>query len=191
MTHAIAPRASWLAMPRVLVPVVLGTALVFLVFAAALFAERSTEETLAGAQADLMATRDAISAHCDHWTGDARQMIADASRLDATAKLIDSQARLRVDHPGRTVRPDLTFVHGAGDGLVAEADALVTYGQAMREHGLAMEKLARASETDIAPAGAALLRDGADRLIDVGVRTRTVGAALQRVGDQFMRSLGR
>jgi len=213
MSHAIVPRASWRAMPRVLVPIGLGTALVFFVFAAALWAGRSSQDTLAGAQADLMATREAISAHAttmrvqgerllqattssvgphrDHWMGDARQMIADASRLEITAKLIESQARLLGEHPGRTVRSDLSFVHDAGDALVAEGDGLATHGQAMREHGRAMEELAGVSETDIAPADAALLRDGADRLVDAGVRTRTVGAALQRVGDQLMRSLGR
>lgn len=213
MSHAIAPRASWVAMPRVLVPVGLAIALVFLLFAAALWADRSTEATLAGAQASLGATRDAIVAHAttmrgqgerllqattssvsphrDHWTSDARHMIADASRLETTAKLIESQARLLGQHPGRTVRSDLSFVHDAGDALVAEGDGLATHGQAMREHGRAMEDLARVSETDIAPADAALLRDGADRLIDAGTRTRVVGAALQRVGDQFMRSVGR
>ena len=61
----------------------------------------------------------------------------------------------------------------------------------MREHGRAMDQLARMSELDIALTDATLLRDGGDRLIDTGVRTRAVGAALQRVGDQFMRSLGR
>ena len=213
MSHAIAPRASWLAMPRVLVPIGLAIALVFVVFAAALSAQRGTEETLVGAQADLVVTRDAISAHAttmraqgerllqmttssvsphrDHWMSDARQMIADASRLESTAKLIESQARLLGEHPGRTVRSDLGFIHGVGDGLVAEGDGLVTHGQAMREHGLAMEELARVSDTDITPADAALLRDGADRLIDTGARTRAVGAVLQSVGDQLMRSLGR
>ena len=213
MTHAIAPRASWLGMPRVLVPIGVATALVFLVFAAALSAEGSTEETLARAQADLAVTREAISAHSstmraqgerllqvttssvsphrDHWTSHAQQMIADASRLVATAKLIESQARLLGEHPGRTVRSDLTFVHSVGDGLVAEGDGLVTHGQAIREHGLAMEELARTSEMEIAPTDVALLRDGADRLIDTGARTRTVGAVLQSVGGQFMRSLGR
>jgi hypothetical protein len=213
MSHAIARRASWLEMPRVLVPIGLAIALVFLVFAAALSAERSTEETLAGAQADLLVTRDVISAHAttmrvqgerllqmttssesphrDHWASDARQMIADALRLDATAKLIDSQARLLGEHPGSTVRSDLSFIHGVGDGLVAEGDGLVTHGQAMREHGLAMEELARVSETEIAAADAGLLRSGADQLVDAGQRARSVGSALQSVGAQFMRSLGR
>jgi len=213
MSPAITPRAPWLAMPRVLVPVGLAIGLVFVLFAAALTADRGTEATLAEAQGDLAVTRDALSAHAtamrgqgerllqattssvsphrDHWTSDAGQMIADAARLETTARLIESQARLLGEHPGRTVRSDLGFAHDAGDALVAEGEGLVMHGQAMREHGRAMEELARASETDIAPADAALLRDGADRLVDVGVRTRAVGAALQRVGDQFMRSLGR
>jgi hypothetical protein len=213
MSHAIAPRASWLAMPRVLVPVGVAIALVFLLFSAAVLGERTTEETLAGAQAELRATRDAMSAHAttmrsqgeqllqlttssesphrDHWTSDARQMIADASRLETTARLIDSQARLLGAYPGSTVRSDLSFIHSVGDGLVAEGDGLVTHGQAMREHGLAMEELARVSETDITAADAALLRSGADQLVDAGQRTRSVGSLLQSVGDQLMRSLGR
>jgi len=200
-------------MPRVLVPIGLATALVFLLFAAALWADRSTEETLAGAQADLGVTRDAIFAHAtamrgqgerllqattssvsphrDHWTSDARRMIGDAARLETTAKLVDSQTRLLGSHPGQTVRSNLSFIRDAGDALAAEGEGLITHGEAMREHGRAMEELARVNETDIAPADAALLRDGAERLIDAGTRTRAVGAALQRVGDQFMRSVGR
>ena len=200
-------------MPRVLIPIGVGIALVFLLFAAALGAERGSQRTLVEAQADLVVTHETIAAHAttmrtqgarllqlttgsmsphrDHWVSDARQMVADASRVETTARMIDSQARLLGEHPGQAVRSDLSFVHDTGNALVAEGDELVTHGQAMREHGLAMAELARASETDIAPADAALLRDDADRLIDAGVRTRTVGAALQRMGDQFMRSLGR
>ena len=212
-THLIATRASWLSMPRVLLPIGVGTTLVFLLFAAALGAERSSQGTLDGAQAELVSTRGTIAAHAttmriqgdrlletttstmsphrDHWVSDARQMVTDASRLETTAQLIDSQARLLGQHPGQAVRSDLSSVHDAGNALVAEGDELVSHGQAMREHGLAMAELARASETEIAPADAALLRGEADRLINAGVRTRTVGAALQRMGDQLMRSLGR
>lgn len=200
-------------MPRVLVPVGLAITLVSLLFAATLSADRGTEATLREAQADLMVTRDAISAHAtamrgqgerllhavtssvsvhrDHWIGDARKMIADASRLESTARMIDSQARLLGEHPGQTVRSSLGFAHDMGDALVGEGDGLTVHGQAMREHGRAMEELARISETDITPADAALLSSGADQLTDAGVRTRTVGTVLERVGDQFMRSLGR
>ena len=195
-------------MPRVLIPIGVGIAIVFLLFAAALGAERGSQRTLVEAQADLVVTHETIAAHAttmrthgarllqlttgsmsphrDHWVSDARQMVADASRVETTARMIDSQARLLGEHPGQAVRSDLSFVHDTGNALVAEGDELVTHGQAMREHGLAMAELARASETDIAPADAALLRDDADRLIDAGVRTRTVGAALQRMGDQFI-----
>ena len=72
-----------------------------------------------------------------------------------------------------------------------EGEGLTVHGQAMREHGRAMDELARVSETDTTLTDAALLSAGADRLINAGVRARTVGAALQRIGDQFMRSLGR
>lgn len=213
MSRAIAPKASWLEMPRVLVPVGLAIALVSVPFAATLWVDRGTEEALAEAHADLLITRDAISAHAtamrgqgerliraapssvsvhrDHWIGDAREMIADASRLETTARMIDSQARLLGRHPGQTVRSSLSFAHDAGDALVAEGAGLMVHGQAMREHGRAMVERARVRETDITTADATLLSAGADRLIDAGVRTRTVGEALQRVGDQFMRSLGR
>ena len=211
--HTVAPRVSWLAMPRVLVPIAGAAAVVVLLFAAALWAEASTEQALAGAQADLAATRGVISSHAAtmrahgqrllevtqastslhraHWVGDAQQMLADAARLDDTARLIGSQAALLGQHPGQTVRSDLSFVHSTGVGLVAEGDQLVMHGQAMREHALAMEELGRVSETDIATADADLLRDGADRLVDAGERTRAVGALLRSIGEQFMRSLGR
>jgi hypothetical protein len=74
MSHAIAPRASWLAMPRVLVPVGPAIVLVFLLFAAALWADRSTEETLAGPQADLVVTHDALSAHATTMRGQGERL---------------------------------------------------------------------------------------------------------------------
>ncbi len=138
-------------------------------FAAALWSERGTEEALVAAPADRGATRGVMTAHADtmraqgerlcqtaagsasphrdHWMSDARWMIGDAAQLDATATLIDSQARLLGEHPGRSAR-----------SIAADAAAL---------------------------------RDAADLLIDAGVRTRGVGALLQRVRDQVMRSLGR
>jgi hypothetical protein len=186
---------------------------VLLIWVAALSAERSTENALVSAQADLSVTRDSISSHAmtmraqgqqllqvterstsphrEHWVSDARIMIADAARLDDLARLIGNQAALLGRHPGQTVRSDLGFVHSTGEGLVDEGDELVTHGLAMREHGLAMEELARASETDIPAADGALLRKGADRLVDAGQRTRNIGALLRSVGEQSMRGLGR
>jgi|GEM_PF-1895639 len=200
-------------MPRVLIPIVVVTAAVFLLFAAALSAERRSQGTLVEAQADLVVTRDTIAAHAttmrtqgvrllelttgsmsphrDHWVSDARQMVADVSRLETTARMIDSHARLLGEHPGQAAGSDLSFVHDTGNSLVTEGNELVTHGQAMRGHGLAMAELARVSDADLAPADTALLSADADRLIEAGVRIRTVGAALQLMGDQFMRSLGR
>ena len=209
----IGPLPSWFSMPRVLIPVGVGTTIVFLFFAAVLGAERGPEGTLVEAQAGLSVTHETIAAHAmtmrtqgarllqlttgsmsphrEHWVSDARGMAADVTWLETTERMIESQARLLGEHPGQAVRSDLSFVHDTGSALVSEGDELVIHGQAMREHGLAMAELARASGTDIAPADAALLRDDADRLVDAGVRTRTVGAALERMGEQFMRSLGR
>jgi len=203
MTYPIAPRASWFSLPRVILPIGLGTALVFLLFAGAVGAKRGSQVTLVAAQADLALTHETIAAHAltmrtqaarllqlttnsmsphrDHWMRDAREMVADASRIETTARMIESQARLLGEHPGQAVRSDLSFVHDTGTALMAEGNELETHGQAMREYGLA----------DAAPADAALVRADADGLINAGVRTRTVGVALQQMGDQFMRSLGR
>ena len=190
-------------MPRVLIPIGGVIAVAFLLFAAALGAERSSQGTLVEARADLVvaqemaashattmrtqgvrllqATTGSTSPHRDHWVTDARRMVADGSRLETTARMIDSQTRLLGEHPGQAVRSDLSFVHDTGTALMAEGNELETHGQAMREYGLA----------DAAPADAALVRADADGLINAGVRTRTVGVALQQMGDQFMRSLGR
>lgn len=205
---------SWLSLPRVLVPIAATVALVVLIGAAAIWAGRGTQEALAGVQADLSATRDVLSSHAaamgaqgrrllrvtersrsphrEHWVSDAQRMIADAARLADTARMIGNQATLLGQHPEQqAVRPDLDFVRSTGEGLVAEGDRLVTHGQAMREHGLAIEELARASEVDIPPADAASLREGGERLVDAGQRTRTAGTLLRNVGEQRMRGLGR
>ena len=140
----------------------------------------------------LASTRASTSPHRDHLIADAQAMIADAARLDATASLLASQARLLGQHPGQSVRSDLAYIHGAGDALVAEGDQLVAHGRTVRQHATAMEMLAQTTaEADIAATDAALLRDGADRMTDAGERTRSIGMALRRVGEQFMRSLGR
>jgi hypothetical protein len=200
-------------MPRVLLPVGGAVALVVVLAAAALSSERTTEADLARAQGELGLARDAIvthaavlrtqgqrllqvtqistSAHREHWITDAQQMIADAATLDDTARTVGNQAALLGAHPGQAARIDLSFVHSTGAGLVAAGEQLVAHGAAMREHALAMEQLARLSDTDIAPTDVALLRDGADRVTDAGDRMRSVGGLLERVGEQFMRSLGR
>lgn len=206
--------ASWLSLPRVLVPIAAAVALVVLIGAAAIWAGRGTQDALAGVQADLSATRDVLSSHAaamsaqgqrllrvtessrsphrEHWVSDAQRMIADAVRLADTARMIGNQAALLGQHPGQqAVRTDLDFVRSTGEGLVAEGDRLVTHGQAMREHGLAMEELARASEVDIPPADAASLRESGEQLVDAGQRTRTAGVLLRSVGENRMRGLGR
>ena len=174
-------------------------------------AGRRAQGTLVEARADLVVTHETIAAHAmtmrsqgvrllqlatgsmnplrDHWVTDARQMVADGARLETTARMIDSQTKLLGEHPGQAVRSDLSFVHDTGTALVAEGGELVTHGQAMREHELA--ELASVSDADLAPAGTALVSADPGRLIDAGVGIRTVGAALQLMGDRFMRSLGR
>jgi hypothetical protein len=79
----------------------------------------------------LQLTTGSMSQHRDHWVTEARQMVADGSRLETTARMIDSQARLLGQHPGQAVRSDLRFVHDTGTALVAEGDELVTHGQAI------------------------------------------------------------
>ena len=188
-------------------------ALVVLLFAAAIASQQGTARELEQAQAQLVEARVTVTAHATtmrtqgarllavaqgsksahqaHWTDDARAMIADAARLDATVSLLAAQAALLGEHPGASVRSDLGYVHTAGNALVAEGEQLAAHARSMREHSLAMEELARTSETDIAQSDAALLRDGAERVSDAGERTRSIGVALRDVGTQLMRSLGR
>lgn len=204
---------SWLAHPRVLVLLIAAAAIIVLIFGLAIWAQQETARELEQAQAQLGETRTTITTHAsvmraqgegllastqgstsphrDHVIADAQAMIADASRLDATASLLASQARLLGQHPGQSVRSDLAYIHGAGDALVAEGDQLVAHGRTVRQHAAAMEELAQTGAADIAATEAALLRDGADRVTDAGERTRSIGMALRRVGEQFMRSLGR
>ena len=212
-SKSAASGSTWLARPRVLVLIGGSVAIVLLLFAAAIVAQQNTANDLQRAQGELVATRAAVvshaaamraqsdgllatarrstSVHRQHWIDDARQMATEAARLDDTARLLGNQAALLGEHPGQTVRSDLSFVHTAGDAIVSEGDQLLAHGRAMREHALAMEEFARSSETDITPADVGLLRDGADRILDAAERTRSVGTLLTQVGEQFMRSIGR
>ncbi len=205
--------SAWLVRPRVLALIGGSIATVLLLFGAAIGAQQSTANDLQRAQGELTATRATVvshaavmraqgerllataqrsaSAHRQHWIDDARQMTADAARLDDTARLLRNQGALLGMHPGQSVRSDMSFVQSAGAALVSEGEQLVVHGRAMREHASAMDDLARAGETDITPADAALLRAGAERISEAGERTRSVGGLLSQVGGQLMRSIGR
>lgn len=204
---------SWLGGRRLIAVIAAGAAIVWLVFATAFWAQEGTARELEQAQTTLTMTRATITAHAsvmrvqgermlasaqsskrphrEHWIADAQAMIADATRLDASASLLESQARSLGEHPGQSVRSDLAYIHGAGDALVVEGDQLVAHAATVRTHAGAMEVYAQDTETGIGPADAALLREGADRILDAGERTRSTGTALRQVGEQFMRSLGR
>jgi len=58
MSHTIAFRSSWFSMPRVLIPIGGVIAVAFLLFAAALGAERSSQGTLVEARADLVVAQE-------------------------------------------------------------------------------------------------------------------------------------
>lgn len=204
---------SWLAWPRITVVVTAALVVVALIFGVAISADQQNARQLEDAQAELGTARTAIAAHAqvmrtqgealvaaaqsstspyrDDVIADAQSMIADAARLDGTVSLLANQARLLGQHPGQSVRSNLTYIHQTGDALVAEGDQLVAYAATIREHAAAMDALAGSGAADIVSRTAALLRDGAGRLIDAGQRTRSIGVTLGQAGDRFMRSLGR
>jgi len=212
-TRRPARASSWLAWPRLAIVLVAAAAVVALSFGLAISAEQQAARQLEDAQAELAGARSAIAAHAtvmrtqgealvaaaqsstgpnrDHVILDAQSMIADAARLDATASLLASQARLLGEHPGQSVRSNLAYIHETGAALVTEGDQLVAQAAAVRDHAAGMEALAGAGGDDIVARSITMLRDDADRLADAGQRTRSIGAALSQVGEQFMRSLGR